>query len=605
MHELHKQVEALITSNHEPSEEVIREVRRLLREPINELKDLDSEMQRLRDRREMVSTTINRYHPIFAPIRRLPLDVLFEIFTHCLPEDHNPIISAAEAPILLTHICGSWRSFALSSPRLWSRIHAPFTNQDLLHDNPRETTNRIPQARVVQILRRRCEAVDQWLLRSGRSPLSISMHYKDAAFRRANSPLSEISIDFCKILASVSDRWQHMEMNLPVQIYNQLVNGLDSARFPKLTTLRISFLQEYWEHRPKVDQLWTRILKSQNLKKLSINIPLPALTSDWANITSLSIHRSVPLAPTADLLTKCPALLHFKITLERTPGGSRDTQNELPSTPIHLPHLRTLYITDRIKHESNRFYDAIDAPELRFISYTTVPIGDDMAPIVVAVTALLRKSTKLETMRLHTDNYGNKEMRELLHSASGVTKFAYGPDRRSGPVPELVGNMIAWDFSDLFIPLRSNEIALTGLTLPTESATDGPLLPLLETLELSPLKDIPRFSEANLVHFIISRMDASSSLSSLRHIDVEFYRPKRWDIERHVQNYAKRLGITHNIKLDLTYHSTPVVQQKEYHPTDADYGLHHLEEKARKLWNQDRIDEQVGLLIYPAYFLFD
>ncbi|KAF8961828.1 hypothetical protein BDZ97DRAFT_1663533, partial [Flammula alnicola] len=60
-----------------------------------------------------------------SPARSLPSDVLHEIFYHCLPTHRNLIISASEAPILLTHICGSWRCIALDSPRIWAKLYIP------------------------------------------------------------------------------------------------------------------------------------------------------------------------------------------------------------------------------------------------------------------------------------------------------------------------------------------------------------------------------------------------------------------------------------------------------------------------------------------------
>ncbi|KAF9479223.1 hypothetical protein BDN70DRAFT_700791 [Pholiota conissans] len=61
-----------------------------------------------------------------SPIGNIPYDVLREIFLHCLP--HNPHEwrnrqpSTKIAPILLCHVCSSWRTVALTSPKLWTHI---------------------------------------------------------------------------------------------------------------------------------------------------------------------------------------------------------------------------------------------------------------------------------------------------------------------------------------------------------------------------------------------------------------------------------------------------------------------------------------------------
>ncbi|KAF8189052.1 hypothetical protein BJ912DRAFT_806507, partial [Pholiota molesta] len=55
------------------------------------------------------------------PISTVPYDILFEIFVRCLPQDRFEICQPETriAPILLCHICSSWRAIALTTPILW------------------------------------------------------------------------------------------------------------------------------------------------------------------------------------------------------------------------------------------------------------------------------------------------------------------------------------------------------------------------------------------------------------------------------------------------------------------------------------------------------
>ncbi|KDQ27363.1 hypothetical protein PLEOSDRAFT_1026266, partial [Pleurotus ostreatus PC15] len=60
---------------------------------------------------------------ILAPIRRIPPEILAEIFvatiddtTLCDPLDYD------EMPWLLGRVCHSWRMVTESTPKLWSRI---------------------------------------------------------------------------------------------------------------------------------------------------------------------------------------------------------------------------------------------------------------------------------------------------------------------------------------------------------------------------------------------------------------------------------------------------------------------------------------------------
>ncbi|KDR83082.1 hypothetical protein GALMADRAFT_58398, partial [Galerina marginata CBS 339.88] len=116
----------LLENNHPPSEDVIQEVKILLLPSSQELEAIDAEIallgarsQALKTKRDAIRGSRKGYTTILSPFRRLPSDIIHEIFYHCLTVQRNPILSSAEAPILLTHVSSSWRSIALSSPRLW------------------------------------------------------------------------------------------------------------------------------------------------------------------------------------------------------------------------------------------------------------------------------------------------------------------------------------------------------------------------------------------------------------------------------------------------------------------------------------------------------
>src|SRR5437899_3140675 len=115
----------LSRNNELPSEEARQEVIELCSQANKDLLQLDAEIQRLQEKRKQVQKSIDIYNAILSPARRLPLDILREVFYHCLTTSRNPTLCATEAPMLLTRICGTWRSVALSSPRIWARLHIP------------------------------------------------------------------------------------------------------------------------------------------------------------------------------------------------------------------------------------------------------------------------------------------------------------------------------------------------------------------------------------------------------------------------------------------------------------------------------------------------
>ncbi|KAF9484210.1 hypothetical protein BDN70DRAFT_182710 [Pholiota conissans] len=63
-----------------------------------------------------------------SPVFTVPYDVLVEIFVHCLPRypfgtvKRHSSVSSKIAPMLLCHVCSSWRMVAMASPILWSHL---------------------------------------------------------------------------------------------------------------------------------------------------------------------------------------------------------------------------------------------------------------------------------------------------------------------------------------------------------------------------------------------------------------------------------------------------------------------------------------------------
>ncbi|KAJ7698995.1 hypothetical protein B0H17DRAFT_926902, partial [Mycena rosella] len=113
-------------TNYCPEDEEIAQIRVLLAEPANRLKSLDDEisklqvaLDRMKEERSRLGAYVEGHRALISLARRLPLDIIQEIFLACIPTHCNCFMSATEAPVLLGRICSSWRSISLSTPRLW------------------------------------------------------------------------------------------------------------------------------------------------------------------------------------------------------------------------------------------------------------------------------------------------------------------------------------------------------------------------------------------------------------------------------------------------------------------------------------------------------
>ena len=276
---------ALLQNNDVPSASTICEVAESLKAPLNELQEIEAEIQRLDElmetmkmKRQRIQKIIDDHNIILSPARRLPPDVLHEIFFHCLPTHHNPVMKRSESPLLLTRICSSWRAIALSSPRIWSRVYIPLPGDPRFPSDystiTDETLLSIRRQRFSGVLRLRCDAVRGWLARSGTCPLSLSItyppypHYTTSYSDTQNSKYDELIHEMFDILRSFSDRWRDIDLSMPKNIYNKLQGSIvNPTTFSSLKSLKITLHPTPWHSTEPLIQL----LAAPGLRRINIS----------------------------------------------------------------------------------------------------------------------------------------------------------------------------------------------------------------------------------------------------------------------------------------------------------------------------------------------
>jgi hypothetical protein len=135
---------------------------------------LDDEMSRLQtvmgqlvDERQRLERSLEEHRSVVAPIRRIPLELLSEIFIFCADSSSsgsNSNFDVTKAPIKLSFVCSKWRSLAISMSQLWSSISLQGGREDV-HSWGRS-----------QIYSIRTDMLSTWLLRSGSSPLTLRIN---------------------------------------------------------------------------------------------------------------------------------------------------------------------------------------------------------------------------------------------------------------------------------------------------------------------------------------------------------------------------------------------------------------------------------------------
>ncbi|KAJ7135092.1 hypothetical protein C8R46DRAFT_1139464 [Mycena filopes] len=87
---------------------------------------LRTQLQRRAHEREALATDLARNAVILSPLRRMPPEILSEIFSWTLPlvwdVTGRGSIDTTKSPWILGCICSRWRTVAITSPALWSSV---------------------------------------------------------------------------------------------------------------------------------------------------------------------------------------------------------------------------------------------------------------------------------------------------------------------------------------------------------------------------------------------------------------------------------------------------------------------------------------------------
>ncbi|KAJ6508332.1 hypothetical protein C8R45DRAFT_967070 [Mycena sanguinolenta] len=320
-------------TNSVPSDSEVLEIRSLLVDPANELARIDAQIEameialnQLKQQRASLREPIDAHLALISPMRRIPQDVLLEIFFCCLPTEHNALMDPAEAPLLLGRICWPWRGITYSTPMLWSSIHIPCPSYSFTPPSILFGFGRI---------------IEAWLGRSNPCPLSVSV-FDDQNF--AGNPPHHQEHPLIIQLIPVFPRLRQLELTGDAELFRPLLQ-LGPQDLPLLK--RISISSE--DDRPGC----TNVFQSPTLEDVALSIFTPvdplSFPFRWTQLTKLSLEcfsvwgvgvREGGLDPRGafDVLRMCFNLVQCKIRI--TKGTGLDLDLDMPS--LILPNMETL-----------------------------------------------------------------------------------------------------------------------------------------------------------------------------------------------------------------------------------------------------------------------
>ncbi|SJL17725.1 uncharacterized protein ARMOST_21286 [Armillaria ostoyae] len=299
---------------------------------------------------------------VFAPVRRLPRDILLEIFYsvcnswwqddhHAEEDDYTHDSLDMTGPLwVLGSVCGLWRDILHTSPASWARyvsVKSPFSKH-------------AP------------EILQAYLEHTGEHPLSlVSVCY---------SPNIAEDSKIMSILVQSSYRWK----NVCIRTHAHHMHHLESvSHFPVLQTIEIDIFDNE-DYGFPAEMSSDICLKSPQLWQAS----LPSQGIDQVRLPSGITHYSGYITCVEDLqlLSQLPKLRTCHIPSSET--------SLTDATPVVMVELRQLYVED------SDTLDLLTAPMLQSLTIVEVPEGSSSSGIA---PFLRRSGCRLESLSMCTD----------------------------------------------------------------------------------------------------------------------------------------------------------------------------------------------------------
>lgn len=307
-----------------------------------------------------------------APWRRLPLELLREIFLYCIPAKWDPTCRAEKRPTELTRVCYSWNRIALGIPQLWTHIA-------LLFKEPPS------YARLGDRLRTGVELLHLCILRSRNFPLMIALDAQFINYRSCYELLQQHSYQIVKFdlfyppraPGYLSEAYYHdAEVT-----YQWFPTSFDEFKLT-MPNLRQLGIHDPHETCPLQD---TDVYHLRHLADSALRLetyvfdnelphPLGPIPTNFSNLTYIELKHPITLTLLSHIFQNAQRLqqawLHFVDEVRFTPVEA-NLQAILSSPVLTSPfihnHLETLVITYNTE-ESEDFgslFDLVTLPRLR------------------------------------------------------------------------------------------------------------------------------------------------------------------------------------------------------------------------------------------------
>ncbi|KAJ6523827.1 hypothetical protein B0H19DRAFT_1200937 [Mycena capillaripes] len=511
----------ILHTNIVPPDEEIPHIRQLVVAPLQEIQHLTNEIAKIRDvvpqqrnelvrKRDGLTEFVESHLALVSMARKLPHDVVREIFAVSLPDTRHPTMNRTDAPVAISQICSDWRRIALSMPRLWTSLHIALPTA-----NPNIETKAI------------IDGIKIWFARSGGLPLSISY----VSGSDADGVHAEDRSWILQTLVQFSLRWRHMRFIFPSAESYQPLAALSPLDVPMLQTVVIHAGNSIVTTSDSFSfARGTRVhgisIRSRFNTPANINAFVPR-----SQIRHLSILGRTPIFT----LDEAVRLFELSPQLETCALRIADSLRcrVTASDGISLQHMRRLCLVDETRANQTNFFSCIDLPSLEALEYsceigpppslshlsaphklTTLGLSAPIGP--QTLSDILRFFPMLQTLLLH-------QARKSLANNGAIVACALFALLTPSPEDPL---------STTICP-RLESLCCLGI----DGGSDEELLALIETRHAS----APHVHPLSRVHVVFARAPQLDITPELAAIGTGLTAILRYPMEKDLRFMARRV----------------------------------------------------------------
>ena len=344
-----------------------------------------------------VRRSLLAHQALTSSARRIPPEVLGEVFYHCLPKTPYITPRDVESPMVLARVCRHWRAVAMSTPRLWSTLSVHLQKIDC------------------EAYRRGCEA---WLARAKSVPLAVRI-INDINMFATDSTLVPSVVHWLRpFIAQSNDIWWHGP-SLP----NLFVSD---ARTDLLERFRItSYRDDPSIHFPGP----AKRLRSASLQCLTYDLQsLDGIKLPWDSLVELNMHFTLFSSTVfVQLLTRCSHLRTLVASCLSADEVQLGALRALSPGSITHPWLRRIEIKV-IRAGLDAIFGALTLPALEELDVCFCYREGDAWPHAAFMEMLGRSRCALKRLTVRSNRNAVSYFGEYMEAMPGLAIFTSAPD---------------------------------------------------------------------------------------------------------------------------------------------------------------------------------